>query len=155
VSNDPLELGKANRIPNAQRRVVVDRAKSYCEYCYSRMDFSAQSFSIEHIIPRDKGGSNDLDNLALACQGCNNFKHTKILAHDPLSEAFVPLFHPRQNLWREHFTWDDEYLMVVGITSTGRATLQALKLNRLGVVNLRRALSLMDEHPPIDTLPLP
>jgi hypothetical protein len=152
VSNNPLK-SNANRITAAQRRAVIKRAKQYCEYCYSRMEFSAQSFSVEHIISRDKGGSNDLSNLALACQGCNNFKHIKIQARDPLSDQFVPLFHPRQYVWRDHFSWEDEYLTVVGITPTGRATVQALKLNRLGVVNLRRALSLMNEHPPIDTLP--
>ncbi len=38
--------------------------------------------------------------------------------------------------------------MMVGITPTGRATLEKLQLNREGVVNLRRVLRLADEHPP-------
>ena len=49
----------SDRITAAQRREVIARAQQHCEYCYSRMDFSAQSFSVEHIIPRDKGGTNE------------------------------------------------------------------------------------------------
>ncbi len=28
--------------------------------------------TIDHVIPRSKGGTNDLDNLLLACNKCNN-----------------------------------------------------------------------------------
>ena len=37
---------------------------------------------------------------------------------------------------------------MVGVTATGRATIEALRLNRSGVVNLRRILYLAGEHPP-------
>lgn len=143
----------SDRITAEQRRQVIARAKQYCEYCYSRMDFSPQSFSVEHIIPRQQGGKSTLDNLALACQGCNNFKHIKTTAIDPISKTQVNLFHPRLESWSSHFIWNDDYTQVLGITPTGRATVQLLKLNRLGVVNLRLALFLMGEHPPIETLP--
>lgn len=142
----------SDRITAAQRREVIARAQQHCEYCYSRMDFSAQSFSVEHIIPRDKGGTNALDNLALACQGCNNFKHVKVEAFDAVSNEVVSLFHPRRQDWCEHFAWNDDYTIVLGISSIGRSTVQLLKLNRIGVINLRRALFLMGEHPPIKTI---
>lgn len=57
------------RVTAEQRRVVIARAKECCEYCYSQMKFATQSFSVEHILPRYKGGKNTLDNLALSCQG--------------------------------------------------------------------------------------
>jgi hypothetical protein len=41
---------------------------------------------------------------------------------------------------------------VIGLTATGRATIQELKLNRAGVINLRRVLFTMSEHPPLDSL---
>ncbi len=40
------------------------------------------------------------------------------------------------------------YCEVVGQTPTGRATVLALRLNRKGVVNLRRILAQVGEHPP-------
>jgi hypothetical protein len=116
------------------------------------MDFSAQSFSVEHINPRYRNGETTLGNLALACQGCNGAKHTKTEALDPITQQIVPLFHPRQQKWTDHFAWNEDYMTVIGVTATGRATVQALKLNRLGVLNLRRALFNMGEHPPIDTI---
>ncbi|MDF5724675.1 MAG: HNH endonuclease signature motif containing protein [Rhizonema sp. PD37] len=51
---------------------MVARAKGCCEYCYIQVKFATQSFSLEHILPRYKGGETSLENLALSCQGCNN-----------------------------------------------------------------------------------
>jgi len=40
------------------------------------------------------------------------------------------------------------HLTLLGLTPTGRATIAALRLNREGVINLRRALKLEGKHPP-------
>ncbi len=78
-------------------------------------------------MPIAEGGETDLENLALACGGCNGHKHTKTQAIDPISQVTVPLFHPRQQVWREQFTWSLDALRVIGITATGkRATVQTL-----------------------------
>jgi 5-methylcytosine-specific restriction endonuclease McrA len=53
------------------RNIVVKRAGDYCEYCFSNQVFSTSPFSIDHIIPTAKEGTNDLENLCFACQGCN------------------------------------------------------------------------------------
>jgi len=37
---------------------------------------------------------------------------------------------------------------VIGLTPTGRATIETLKLNRKGVINLRWALFAVGKHPP-------
>ncbi len=107
-----------------------------------------QSFSVEHIVPRARGGTNTLDNLALACQGCNNHKYLKTEDRDPITGMVVPLFHPRQQRWNDHFVWSEDYTLIIGITPIGRATVEALRLNRPGLVNLRRVLYAMGEHPP-------
>ena len=86
------------------------------------MKFATQSFSVEHILPRTKGGSSELENLALSCQGCNNHKFTKIKGIDPVTEQTVPLFHPREQQWREHFAWNEDYTLMIELTPTGRAT---------------------------------
>ncbi len=64
------------------REKVEARAKKLCEYCLSPLNFSSDPFSIEHIFPIFKGGTNDLENLALSCQGCNGFKSIKTEAFD-------------------------------------------------------------------------
>lgn len=135
--------------PSAQQRTqVIARARNCCEYCLSQARYAPESFSVEHIVPRAKGGQTKLDNLALACQGCNNHKYTHTEAVDPVTGEVVRLFHPRQQRWSEHFAWTEDFAQVVGLTSTGRATVEILQLNRFGIVNLRQALHLIGEHPP-------
>lgn len=138
------------RLSDAELQAVVARANRRCEYCQSWMDYSAQSFEVDHIIPIARGGRSDLSNLALSCGGCNSHKYTKTSAYDFVTSAFVPLFHPRQDPWQTHFRWSADYLQVLGLTPTGRATVRALQLNRSGNVNLRRLLRLAGLHPPAE-----
>lgn len=137
-----------SRLTSAQRQEIQERAQGCCEYCISQAQFSCDPFSIEHIIPRSKGGTDNLGNLALACQGCNNFKYNHTEAIDPITGNSVPLYHPRQHLWHHHFTWNDERTKIIGITPTGRATVERLRLNREGATNLRRVLGSIGQHPP-------
>ena len=51
----------------ALRKVVRQRAGGRCEYCHLPEEFSELSFHVEHIIPRQHGGTDDPENLALAC----------------------------------------------------------------------------------------
>ena len=131
-----------------QKQIVYDRAAGCCEYCFSRADHSPSPFAAEHILPRHSGGTNALSNLALSCQGCNNHKFTSMEALDPGSGIVAPLFHPRRNAWHEHFSWDENYSIIVGRTPMGRATVNRVQLNRPSVVNLRRVLRRDGKHPP-------
>lgn len=141
-------MPESSSIPAKRKRLVAERAGGICEYCRCPEHFSSTPFSIEHIIPRILGGSDDLENLAFACRGCNNIKFVKTSGIDPETNLMSPLFHPRQHVWREHFCWDDSLLNLMGLTPIGRATIETLKLNREEVQNLRRALFLIGEHPP-------
>jgi hypothetical protein len=51
-------------------------------------------------------------------------------------------------LWEAHFVWNEDFVTMVGLTPTGRATIERLQLNREGVVNLRRVLRAINQHPP-------
>jgi hypothetical protein len=134
----------------AQRRAVEERAGGYCEYCRIPTKFGVQSFECEHIIPISQGGQTTLDNLAWACGGCNRCKANRTSAIDPDSSESVPLFNPRNQKWDAHFAWSNDYTLIIGLTTSGRSTIQALRLNRPGVVNLRRVLLTVGEHPPAD-----
>ncbi len=138
----------AKRVTDKQRTEVTQRARNFCEYCLSPGSFATQALSVEHIHPRHKGGGSELDNLALACQGCNNFKGIKTTGIDPFTNRRVPLYHPRQQRWGDHFAWNDDFTRALGLTPTGRATIHILQLNRGGVMNLRAALHAVGKHPP-------
>lgn len=135
------------RLRAHQKAAVKRKAQECCEYCGTQEAYSPDTFSIEHILPRAKGGTNDFTNLANACQGCNNRKYTHTETVDPLTGVLVPLYHPRQDKWAEHFTWNEDYTRMIGLSPTGRATIAALELNRKGVVNLRRVLHALGLHP--------
>ena len=104
--------------------------------------------SIERIHPSSQGGDNSTQNLALSCQRCNALKFVSIEAPDPQTGNMASLYHPREHNWNEHFQWGDDQVSVLGTTATGRATVAKLALNREGVVNLRRLLTLISLHPP-------
>jgi hypothetical protein len=135
-----------------QREQVAERAGRRCEYCLSPADYAPDVFVVEHILPHIRGGVTRLSNLAYSCQACNNHKYTHTEAVDPVSGETVSLYDPRHHPWREHFTWSEDSLRMVGLTSVGRATIEKLRLNRTGVVNLRRLLQGVGLHPPRNTL---
>ena len=131
-----------------KRRRVIARAQNRCEYCLSRADFATETFVIDHVCPLSLGGSNELENLALACSGCNGRKYNKLEDFDPITGQLAPIFNPRQQTWRDHFAWNENFTLVIGLTAIGRATLNALDMNRKGIINIRIALYTIGKHPP-------
>src|SRR5262249_16645667 len=136
------------RVSTRLKRAIARRAEECCEYCRSQERYALESFAAEHIMPQQRGGPSTLENLAYSCQGCNNHKHTKIHGYDPVTGEQAPLYHPRQQRWLDHFAWNEDCTLIIGLTPTGRATIGELRLNRSGVVNLRRVLSAAGKHPP-------
>ncbi|PSN19149.1 HNH endonuclease [filamentous cyanobacterium CCP5] len=139
---------ESERVPASLRREVAQRAQQLCEYCRCPEAFSPDSFTLDHIHPRQLGGATILENLAWACFGCNGRKFTRTVYPDPLTGETVPLFNPRGQSWNEHFVWSENATQAIGQTPYGRTTVEALALNRTGVVNLRRLLASAGLHPP-------
>ena len=92
---------------------------------------------VEHIIPRCHDGSDDPDNLALACIDCNLHKGPNLTGIDPESNRVTELFHPRRQQWEEHFAWHGIYIL--GKTATGRTTVRVLRMNAEEQLVLRSA----------------
>jgi hypothetical protein len=46
---------------------------------------------------------------------------------DPQTGEVVRLFHPRRDLWFDHFAYEEQY--VVGTTPVGRTTVSLLEIN--------------------------
>jgi hypothetical protein len=108
---------------------VRQRANGLCEYCHSPEKISTSRFTIDHIYPRSLGGSDDLENLALACSRCNQRRYNFIVGRDRETLSILPLFHPRQHQWADHFIWSADGTRILGITATGRATCDRLDMN--------------------------
>ena len=116
-------------LPLALDRRIRAVANHRCGYCLSPQHLVMARLEIEHIIPLSKGGSNDESNLWLACPICNRHKANKVVGIDPESGREIPLFHPRQQTWADHFCWIDNGLYLAGLTPVGRATIAALQMN--------------------------
>ncbi len=139
---------KRKAIPRAVRRLVRERARRRCEYCQHPDSLTTAPYVCEHVLPRAKGAGDTPDELAWSCPYCNGHKNVKTHARDPQSNRLIRLFNPRRQKWSQHFAWSDDYLHIVGLTATGRATIEALKLNREELVNLRGVSLLSGNHPP-------
>lgn len=123
----------------ATRRRVRNRAADRCEYCALRQEQDPlYRFHIEHEIPRQHGGVDDLTNLALACHHCNLHKGPNLAGIDPDSGQLTPLYNPRLQMWDEHFFLDGDWM--VGKTAIGRATIVVLAMNDAHVRELRALL---------------
>jgi len=135
-------------IPADLQRKVRTRFWNRCAYCQTPEDLSVAIFEFEHITPRSTGGKTEFENLCLSCPTCNRYKADRTTAPDPVTHQEVMLFHPHQNDWAEHFAWSDDATAITGLTSTGRATIAALRMNRTQMVRVRRLWHAMGEHPP-------
>ena len=123
-------------ITSQVRRQVRERAHNVCEYCHLHQDDSPlAALHVEHIIPKVHGGSDDVENLALACIDCNLHKGTNLTGIDPQTSQLTELFHPRRQRWDEHFELQGVYL--VGRTAIGRTTLRVLDMNSDDQIALR------------------
>ena len=127
---------------------VRQRANCLCEYCHASEQWQYVRFTVEHVLPLALGGTDDLDNLALACFHCNRRKWDKFKGIDPQTSLEVLLFNPRRMNWNRHFIWSADSISIVGLTPTGRATIAALALNRARVLNIRSADREIGRHPP-------
>ncbi len=116
-------------VDDATKELVRERANYLCEYCHSPERISANRFTVDHLLPKSIGGSDDTNNLALACRRCNERRYNFVAGFDSETEAIVALFNPRQQIWSQHFIWSANGRKIIGVTSTGRATCKRLDLN--------------------------
>src|SRR5579862_4511583 len=108
----------------ATRELVRGRA---AEYCRLRQEDSDLAHHVEHIVAKQHGGSDDPNNLALACHRCNLHKGPNLTGIDSQTGHVAPLFHPRKDRWFDHFVFTGP--RIDGNSVTGRATVQVLAMN--------------------------
>jgi len=117
---------------------VRERASALCEYCHLPNTLTTLPFQIDHIIAEKHGGPTILENLAYCCLHCNAFKGPNIAGVNRDTQEVVRLFHPRRDIWEDHFTWDSARLL--GRTSVGQATIEVLAINAPYRLEVRQTL---------------
>lgn len=135
-------------IPVDLKRRVKAQFGGCCAYCQSAEHLTVAIFEVEHIIPQVAVGETILTNLCYTCPSCNRYKATRQTVPDPETKTLVPLFHPQQDRWTDHFAWNEDNTTLIGLTPTGRATIEALRLNRPQLLRVRRMWVKLGEHPP-------
>lgn len=81
-----------HRVVNASRRAVFARDEHRCQYCGGGAD------SIDHVVPRSRGGGDGWDNLAAACRACNARKRNRTPAEAGM-RLLRPCRAPRSSVW--------------------------------------------------------
>jgi hypothetical protein len=122
----------------ALKGLVWGRAENNCEYCRLPRSLDVLPFQIDHVIAEQHHGPKVSENLALSCLNDNLHKGPKIAGLDPDRGLLTRLFHPRKDIWDEHFAWVGPVL--TGPTDIGRTTIDVIVMNTPECVELRRLL---------------
>jgi 5-methylcytosine-specific restriction endonuclease McrA len=89
------------KVPPVNRREVLKRDKYQCQYCGT-----GDKLTLDHVIPKSKGGKHTWDNVVTACAKCNCFKgdRTPVQAGMVLKKLPTPPLHPSlvfaEQFWR-------------------------------------------------------
>lgn len=134
-----------SHIPLFLRKLVVRRAGDRCEYCRLSQKGQEATFHIDHIVPLAFGGQTNSANLALSCVSCSLKKGAREFVEIDGAKRKVRLFNPREDLWSDHFEWNE--VMLVGKTEIAKATIELLKLNRRLILAIREEEILLNRHP--------
>jgi 5-methylcytosine-specific restriction endonuclease McrA len=135
-------------LPAELRQRLLEADDHRCAYCQTTQFNSGYPMVVDHIIPKRKEGSTEFKNLCFACHRCNEFKGSVTEMEDPLTGEMTPLYNPRQQQWHDHFVWDAAGIRIEGLTSIGRVTLIALKMNNEVIVHARQNWVIAGWHPP-------
>ncbi len=73
------------KIPPVSRKNLLRRDANQCQYCGNR-----KYLTIDHIIPRSKGGKHIWNNVVIACVACNSRKGDKTLSEAGMTLANKP-----------------------------------------------------------------
>ena len=69
-------------------RAVFARDNNICQYCGAKC--TPKTISLDHVIPKSKGGKNNWQNLVTACFPRNNFKGDKTLDQTEMQLIRLP-----------------------------------------------------------------
>ena len=100
------EFVKRRTNTSFSRSNVYCRDNYICQYC--RQMFSYKELTIDHVIPKSKGGKTEWTNVVSACKKCNNNKgsHTHIKPYkEPRKPDFLQLVNGVNGKHIDHDIW--------------------------------------------------
>jgi HNH endonuclease len=130
------------------RNRIRENDRDRCSYCLTTELNSGSRMVFDHIHPRAKGGETSFENVCLACRACNGYKSDSVEALDSITNLPVPLFHPRRQIWQDHFEWIQNDTEIQGKTAVGRVTVAILQMNHGAIVVTRQRWVAVGWHPP-------
>lgn len=121
-------LTRYHKIPRRAkftRRNLFIRDDYQCQYCGHT--FNPDKLTMDHVIPRSKGGKISWSNVVSACQPCNTRKGSKLI--NPRQPAYAPNFFEINNKarnyniiipdaeWQNYIHWPEEKLTIIEPTN--------------------------------------
>jgi len=99
------------KLPCTRKNILL-RDQNRCQYCAKYV--RPVDLTIDHVIPRSKGGTSSWDNVVAACKPCNQKKRDYLLENAPVTLIRVPRKPSyrsiiKKRLGNANFQWD-EYL---------------------------------------------
>ena len=67
------------------RSLIYKRDNHTCQYCGS-----TKKLTIDHVIPRSRGGKDTWENMVIACSSCNTKKGDQLLEHTKMKLIRTP-----------------------------------------------------------------
>lgn len=89
-------------IPNLTRSNLFLRDEFICQYCEDA--FSNKALTMDHVMPRSKGGKTHWNNVVTCCHSCNSAKGNKTVGkqfREPLTKPWTPTTHQLQAISRK------------------------------------------------------
>jgi 5-methylcytosine-specific restriction endonuclease McrA len=94
---------------SVSRKSIMLRDRQTCQYC--QQQFMPKALTLDHVVPRSRGGASTLENLVACCYPCNNRKadRTPVEAGMPLLGRPAQIgIHAKHRLMigKEDAAWD-------------------------------------------------
>jgi 5-methylcytosine-specific restriction endonuclease McrA len=112
-----IRLRTYRKVPRIKRSVsrrgIVLRDNSSCQYCGGK--FESRELTLDHVIPRSRGGQSTWENLVAACLRCNNKKGNRTPQEAGLTLLRAPRpigIHAKHRLMAGDEKRWDKYLFV-------------------------------------------
>ncbi len=85
-----IRLNEYARVPRPEgrrlsRRAILARDGYRCQYCGS-----TRHLTIDHMVPRSRGGANSWDNMITSCSACNVRKGANLLSEVGMAPSRMP-----------------------------------------------------------------
>jgi len=88
VTGSEFRVRHEHRPPAVSRRMLFERDRHLCAYCGKQ--FRETQLSVEHVIPRSRGGADSWMNFVTACKRCNSHKADRTPEEAGMRLLYVP-----------------------------------------------------------------